>query len=224
MWRIMFRKYNSRSMFAHTDFAACVATFFLLSTTPVLAGDSTDGLKLRIGTGNPVAGKEKSLLCQGCHGEDGNSPTPESPKIAGQYAAYIQKQIRDYQSGIRQDPVMSEIAATVTNNQDLLDISAYFASQEPMKPATPISNPAGKARFMSGMGCISCHVADSKNTVPIDPLAPVLGGQYKDYLVKQIKAFKDRSRNNDKSGMMFFITSSMSDRDIEDVSEFASGL
>ena len=201
-----------------------LAIIFLFFATTAFAGDPNE-LKLRIGTGNPAAGKEKSLLCQGCHGEDGNSATANFPKLAGQYAAYIQKQVRDFQSGARTDPVMSEMAATVASNQDLLDISAYFASQKPMKADSPVANPAGEARFMTaGTGCVQCHVIGGKDTIPIDPLAPILSGQHKDYLVKQLKAFKDRSRTNEKSGMMSFIFGFMSDRDIEDVAEFASGL
>ncbi|MDO8413631.1 MAG: cytochrome c, partial [Gallionellaceae bacterium] len=109
-----------------------IATLFasLTTITAAYAGDSPEEIKQRVGTGNPVAGKEKSTMCQGCHGEDGNSAAPNFPKLAGQYALYIQKQIREFKSGVRKDPIMSDMAATITSEQDLLDISAYFASQK----------------------------------------------------------------------------------------------
>jgi cytochrome c553 len=58
--------------------------------------ESANSIKLRSGLGNPITGKEKSQLCQGCHGEDGNSTDPIIPKLAGQYANYIAKQLRNY--------------------------------------------------------------------------------------------------------------------------------
>lgn len=202
--------------------ALCIV---LLPATTAFAGDSADAIKLRIGAGNPVAGKDKSILCQGCHGEDGNSATADFPKLAGQYAVYIQKQIRDFQSGSRKDPVMSEMAATVASNQDLLDISAYFASQKPMKTDSPVLNPAGQDRYMkNGNGCVECHVPAGKGAGPGNPLIPLVGGQHKDYLVKQLKAFKSRARTNEASGMMAMILGFMSDQDIEDVASYVSGL
>jgi cytochrome c553 len=197
----------------------------LLSATTAFAGDSSDSLKLRIGAGDPVIGKTKSLLCQGCHGEDGNSATADFPKLAGQYAAYIQKQIRDFQAGARKDPIMSEMAVTVASEQDLLDISAYFASQVPMKGDRPVINQAGQDRFMkAGNGCVTCHEIGGKGAGPFNLLAPQVGGQHKDYLVKQLKAFKKGERNNEKSGMMNMILAFMSDADIEDVAGYTSGL
>ena len=55
--------------------------------------DSAESIKLRSGNGDPVAGMEKSQLCQGCHGEYGISNEPLIPKLAGQYGNYISKQI-----------------------------------------------------------------------------------------------------------------------------------
>lgn len=196
----------------------------LLYATLAFADDSPDDIKKRIGTGNPVAGKEKSALCQGCHGEYGISATADFPKLAGQYAAYIQKQIHDFQSGSREDPVMSGMAATVTDNQDLLDISAYFASQNQMKGDSPVNSPSGKILFTIGNGCVNCHGENGKGAGPGNPHAPVIGGQHKDYLIKQLKAFASGARNNEPSGMMGMIARSMSDSEIEDVASYVSGM
>ena len=197
----------------------------LFSATAAFAGDSADDIKKRIGTGDPVAGKEKSALCQGCHGEDGNSATADYPKLAGQYAAYIQKQVKNFKSGSRKDPVMSGMAETVTNEQDLLDIAAYFASQKQMKSAMPVINEAGRARFMdAGNGCGTCHGVNGKGLAPDKSQAPVIGGQHKDYLIKQLNNFKSGARTNDPGGMMGIVAGFMEDEEIENVASYISGL
>ncbi|MGC2047133.1 MAG: c-type cytochrome [Gallionella sp.] len=196
----------------------------LLYAMTAFAGDSPQDIKKRIGPGDPVAGKEKSALCQGCHGESGISATPDFPKLAGQYAAYIQKQIHDFQSGSRKDPVMSGMAATVTDNQDLLDISAYFASQKQMKGDSPVISKGGKERFLSDNGCVNCHGPNGKGAGPGNPHAPVIGGQHKDYLVKQLKDFRSGARTNEPSGMMALISGMMSDEEMEEIASYVSGM
>ncbi len=209
-------------MYFTATFATTCFSILLLSATACHADDSPESIKIRIGTGDPVAGKDKSAICQGCHGEDGNSAAPEYPKLAGQYAIFIQKQIRDFKSGKRKDPVMSEMAASVTEEQDLLDISAYFASQNQMTAAKRITNKNGKARFLeAGNSCINCHGEEGKGKSPKD--APVIGGQHREYIAKQLKAFKSGERSNDASGMMAIVASGMDDDQIEEVAIYVSG-
>ena len=210
-------------MFPVRIYLASILSLMLLSAT-TFAGDSPEDIKQRIGTGDPIAGKEKSALCQGCHGEDGNNATPDFPKLAGQYAVYIQKQINDFKSGLRKDPVMTDMAATITDPQDLLDISAYFASQKLMKGASPVINKSGMDRYTTGNGCGECHGADGKGFAPNNPSAPVIGGQHKDYLVKQLKDFKSGARKNESSGIMAMYAGMLSDAAIDDVASYASGL
>ena len=193
--------------------------------TVAFAGDGAEEIKQRMGAGNPVEGKEKSAMCQGCHGEDGNSAAPEYPKLAGQYAAYIQKQVNDFKSGARKDPVMSGMAATVASDQDLLDIAAYFASQKQMKSPAPVVNKAGEARFLDeGNGCGTCHGANGKGLAPGQSKYPVIGGQHKDYLIKQLKDFRMHARANDAGGVMGLVAGFMADEDIESVASYISGL
>lgn len=187
-------------------------------------GDDPAEVAQRIGTGDPVAGKFKSLLCQACHGKDGNPDTPDCPKLAGQYAVYIRKEIKDFQSGSRKDITMTDIAARLTNEQDLLDIAAYFASQNKMKGAVKLHSEAGRRRFMAGNGCETCHGKDGKGLAPNIPRAPVIGGQHKEYLVKQLKDFRSNARTNEASGMMGMIADLMSDAQMEEVATYESGL
>jgi cytochrome c553 len=120
---------------------------------------------------------------------------------------------------------MSDMAATVTNEQDLLDISAYFSSRAKMKGDVPVINENGRALFfVEGNGCINCHGVNGKGLASDNPAAPVIGGQHKDYLVKQMKDFRSGSRSNDPGNIMGWITSQLSDSDIEDVASYISGL
>ena len=206
-------------MFPARIHLASVLSLMLLSAT-TFAGDSPEDIKQRIGTGDPIAGKEKSALCQGCHGEDGNSPAPDFPKLAGLYAVYIQKQINDFKSGLRKDPVMTDMAATITDPKDLLDIAAYFASQPVMKGASAVVNNSGMARFNDSNGCGACHGANGKGNAS----APAIGGQHKEYIVKQLKDFKTGARRNEASGIMAMYSGMLSDAAMDEVASYAAGL
>ena len=75
------------------------------------------------------AGKKKAAeICAACHGPDGNSATGDFPRIAGQYADYLSKAMRDYKTGARQDPIMAGFAKPLTE-QEIENLSAYFAAQ-----------------------------------------------------------------------------------------------
>jgi len=89
--------------------------FFLISASPSLAGDATEG-------------KQKSAACAACHGADGNSATPDFPRIAGQQPDYIVHALSAYKSGARKDPIMGAMSAALSR-QDMEDLAAYFSSQ-----------------------------------------------------------------------------------------------
>jgi cytochrome c553 len=76
-----------------------------------------------------AAGKAKAdEVCKACHGADGNNPTPDFPKLGGQYPDYLAKALRDYKSGERKNPIMAGFAKTLSK-QDIENLSAYYASQ-----------------------------------------------------------------------------------------------
>jgi cytochrome c553 len=185
--------------------------------------------KLRIGAGDPVVGKTKAELCFGCHGEDGNSTDPQFPKLAGQYGSYIAKQVRNYQATTRSHLVMSGMAASVSD-EDLADIAAYFASQTMMRGDHPSSNKIGKNLFENDdlsrmmVRCNNCHGATGKGQNPGNPVYPVIGGQHKDYLLKQLIDFRKGSRNNSQGGVMNTTVSRLSDAELEALADYVSGL
>jgi cytochrome c553 len=92
-----------------------VAAIALLAT-PVEARDRVAG-----------AAKAKEV-CAACHGMDGNSPTPDYPKIGGQYEDYLAKALRDYKSGVRKNAIMAGFAGALTA-QDIANLAAHYASQ-----------------------------------------------------------------------------------------------
>ncbi|MBI5430549.1 MAG: cytochrome c4 [Nitrosomonadales bacterium] len=204
---------------------SAVLVIMLLTATAVFAADSASDIKLRMGKGDPVNGKIKVAMCRSCHGEDGNGTSADFPKLSGQYAEYIQKQLYDFRSGARKNPIMAAMAASIATEQDIVDLSAYFASLNKMSGDKPVANKAGEARFLSlANGCVSCHGDNGKGLAPDISHAPVIGGQYKEYLVRQMKSFRKGTRKNDPGGIMGTLTSEMTDEEIENVASYVSGL
>ncbi len=89
-------------------------------------------------SGDPEAGRQKSQLCQACHGPDGNGTgDAQYPRLAGQHADYLLKALRDYKSGARENAIMAGFVAPL-ESKDLEDLSAFYASQT--GPLTDLSN------------------------------------------------------------------------------------
>jgi cytochrome c553 len=82
--------------------------------------------------GNADAGKEKSAVCQACHGLDGKSVDPTYPNLAGQHEDYLQKALADYRAGRRTNAIMAGFAGPLTD-QDIKDLAAWYASQDGLK-------------------------------------------------------------------------------------------
>lgn len=80
--------------------------------------------------GDAEAGRAKAASCQACHGVDGNGiGDPQYPLLAGQYADYLAKTLRDYKTGVRKNAIMAGFAATLSD-EDIEDLAAWFASQQ----------------------------------------------------------------------------------------------
>lgn len=82
---------------------------------------------------NLEAGKEKAKPCAACHGADGNSATPDFPRLAGQHQDYLVKALNDYKTGARKNPIMAPQAAKLTT-RDMEDLAAYFSHQAGLTP------------------------------------------------------------------------------------------
>ena len=135
--------------------------------------------------GDPAAGQAKSAICAACHGMDGNSTVPTWPKLAGQHEKYMVRQVTLIKAGARMVPEMAGIVPGLSD-QDIEDISAFFASQvnnggvadESMIEVGERIYRAGNAE--SGVpACMACHGPAGEG----NPLAgyPALAGQHSVY-------------------------------------------
>lgn len=179
-------------------------------------------------SGNPAKGQAKAAACAGCHGADGNGGAdPTWPKLAGQDADYTAKQLADFKSGARKDPIMAGMAAPLSA-QDMKDIGAYYAGLKPRAGAARDAAlaKAGEKIYRGGnakMGvtaCTSCH-GPSGHGIP--PRYPRVSGQGAAYTAKQLLAFKTGARAND-GDTMTRIAFRMSEHEIKAVSEYMAGL
>ena len=197
--------------------------------TAVYASDTPEAIKLRIGKGNPVVGKAKSQLCQGCHGTTGVSVEEMVPSLAGQYSIYIDKEIRNFQVMERKHQIMNAMAAIISE-ADLPDIAAYFASQKQMKGNGKGDNPVGKNLFLKGdatrdiQACVTCHGENGKGLSPDVSVYPVIGGQHKAYLVQQLNNWRSGERANSPGNVMNKIAKPLTDAEIEAVASYLSSL
>jgi cytochrome c553 len=179
--------------------------------------------------GNADEGKNKSAVCAGCHGADGNSGiNPLWPKLAGQHPQYIEQQLKDFKAGKRSDPLMSPMVLPLSE-QDMADLAAYFSSQtKKVGTAAVDAVDAGEQIYRAGnaetgvAACMACHgPAGSGN-----PLAnfPALNGQGAEYVVKALKDFRAGTRTNSNAVMMQGVVARMTDEEMEAVAQYIQGL
>ena len=162
----------------------------------------------------------RAAICAACHGEGGSSAITTNPILAGQTARYLYLQLRDFQEGRRSDPQMSPMAAGLTRDE-MRELADYFAAQKP-KPQT-FKVDAEKARLGKLKAdetlCTMCHLGGFAGQNEI----PRVAGQHYDYTVKQLLAFKARSRTND-AGSMTSVANTLNDKDIDNLAHYLAGL
>lgn len=180
--------------------------------------------------GDAAAGKGKAAACGGCHGMDGNSLVPTFPKLAGQNEKYIVKQVADFKANTsRQDAMMIGMVAALSD-EDVADIGAYYASQK-LADAAPVDESKlalGREIYKGGNlqtgvpACQGCHGPTGAG----NPGAgyPQLGGQFADYTIKQLKAFKDGTRFNDDRKIMRMALERMTAEELNAVAQYIASL
>ncbi len=177
--------------------------------------------------GSANAGKAKSAQCAACHGADGNSPSPAFPKLAGQSADYIVKQLSDFKAGNRVNGIMAGQVAGLSKT-DMENLGVFYSIQKASKGTASREGLARKGERLYRGGnaktgvaaCMSCHGPSGKG---IPPKFPQVSGQYSAYSSAQLKAFKDNIRKNDDE-IMTKIAFFMSLEEIKAVSEYMAGL
>ena len=165
-------------------------------------------------------------VCVACHAADGNSTVPLQPSLAAQHPEYTYKQLVEFKSGVRKDPIMQGFAAMLTED-DARNIAGWLATQK-AKPGfakEPALVMQGERIFRGGIpdrripACAGCH---SPNGAGIPSQYPRLSGQHTDYTVKQMVAFRDGTRAN--NAVMQGVAAKMNDREIKAVSDYIAGL
>ena len=174
------------------------------------------------------AGKAKTALCLGCHGADGNSMNVIWPRLAGQHASYLVKQLRDFKAGKRVDPTMQGMVAALTD-EDMVNIAAFYETQKPTAAKFDESLVAeGENIYRGGItetavaACMGCHSPSGDGNGPAK--YPSLKSQHPEYLVAQLQKFKDGSRANDAGKMMRSVANRMSDGEMKAVSAYIAGM
>jgi cytochrome c553 len=178
--------------------------------------------------GDPENGKTLTQTCAACHSVDGNSVNPVWPKLAGQHASYIVKQLNDFKKGNRVNAQMTAMVASLSE-QDMQDLGAYFASQKTTSgSAKPELIETGQLIYRAGdyttgvPACMACHGPNGAGNPTA--LYPALAGQHAEYTATQLKMFKAEERSNDPNNMMRTITGPMTNLQIEAVSQYIQGL
>ena len=176
---------------------------------------------------DPAKGKVLAeQVCAACHGADGNSVAAANPSLAGQHADYIVKQLTEFKSGARKNPIMMGMAAPLSP-EDMKNVGAYFSEQKikPRDAADKKLLPEGQKIFKGGVAstkipaCMACH---GPNGAGIPAQYPRLGGQHAGYIVAQMTAFRSGERANNT--VMRDIALKMTDAQIKAVAEYISGL
>jgi cytochrome c553 len=166
------------------------------------------------------AGRRKAEVCAACHGPGGNSTNPVNPSLAGQPAQFISMELYQFREGNRKDPQMTPMAANLSN-ADMNDLAAFFAAQKPAPPShkTAPENAATAPKLTQQFNCVQCHGPRLLGQQHI----PRIAGQQYDYLRTQLRAFKAQKRA-DIDGNMSAATEPLTDKDIETLADYLSGL
>ncbi len=171
--------------------------------------------------------------CAACHGTDGNSALVEYPKLAGQHAAYLYKQLVEFKSWDgappkRENAIMNAMVATLTK-EEMKALAEYFSKQKPAEGAA--KNQAtlelGQKIWRAGIAskgvpaCAACH-GPAGSGIPVQ--YPALKGQHAEYTLAQLKAFRERQRANDPEEMMRMTANALTDYEMAAVADYIAGL
>jgi cytochrome c553 len=164
--------------------------------------------------------------CVACHGAAGNSGIPQNPKLAGQHAAYLKKQLHDFQGPNRNNAVMTMIAKALSED-DISNLSAYLAAQKPAPGSAKNKDTVqwGKKIYRAGIAeknvpaCAGCH---SPSGAGIPAQYPRVAGQHQDYAVAQLANFRTGARTN--SAQMTAVGKRLTDDEMKAVADYIAGL
>jgi cytochrome c553 len=180
--------------------------------------------------GNPsVNGKTiAQQVCSACHGADGNSTSPEYPRLAGQQPEYLIAQIKGFNQHTRTDRLAQEVMAGMSRDLtevQLSEMAVYFSRQKVKNDtAKRDASDTGKSIYQKGLpeaGVVPCMVCHGVNAEG-NSIFPRLAGQHQPYLVKQLHVFRD---THGRPGTpMADVSKSITDADIQHLADYLSSL
>jgi cytochrome c553 len=206
----------------HRLFVAVVVLGLVLSTRVAAAPSSyvawtTETVAL-ISNADAERGRQLAFGCVACHGTAGLSESPAYPRIAGQDARYLYKQLHDFKDKTRNNPQMNGIAASLSE-QEMADIAAYYAALSGPVPDRGGGDPVAENLARRGHGsrmvpaCMGCHGSGGKGNAGYYGM-PVLAGQKAVYLSIALRLYKTGDRANDVYSVMRAIAGNLTDDEI----------
>ncbi len=195
-------------------FGRIAALVLMLSPMAAQAGDAAKAITL------------SANLCASCHGEDGNSLVPLFPKLAGQQAVYLLRELKDYKSGKRVSEVMGPIVAGLSED-DLANLAAFYASQKTAPGSVTEASllPVGKTLYLKGNAkvgiptCESCHEEDGTGGGKF----PRVAGQNVEYTLEQFRLYAAGKRTNG-ARVMQAIAERMTEQETRAVAEYMASM
>lgn len=174
-----------------------------------------------------AARKIADRVCASCHGIDGNAVQPAVPKLAGLQSRYLVKQMKDYVAGLRRNDSATPCGPGLSPD-DIDALASYFSDQKvtPGKAGDAALAIEGKNVYelgnsVSGVDdCQECHKPDGRGS----GLYPKVSGQPVAYTLKQMRAFKNRMRSNDKNEVMHEVAENMTEQEMRTVAEYMAGM
>jgi cytochrome c553 len=162
-------------------------------------GEKMEALDLK---GDAVNGEDAYEICSACHLPSGaGRPDGTFPQLAGQHSTVLIKQIADIRSRLRDNPIMYPFAVTLTDPQELADVSAYIETLE-----IPTNNGKGPGtnlelgKTLYDKHCVICHGNQGEGDAK--KFYPVLAGQHYKYMLRQIEDIAEGRRRNANPDMV----------------------
>jgi cytochrome c553 len=181
--------------------------------------------------GNPAAGKARAEAagCFACHGVDGVATADglatdkNDPNLAAQPDLYLQFQLVFFRKGVRKNEVMNAMAEQLSDD-DLRNVSAYFASlPPPSPPAPPDTAPQDTelgSKVAQAIHCTNCH---GDHFEGVDNIAR-LAGQREDYVYEALRDFKSGARTSTGAAGMAEVVYPLGDLEMKALAHYVSGL
>lgn len=214
--------------------AAVVAVVLAALSAPLAGGPSSqvawtlDTVRL-VKSGDAKKGQTLHGDCSGCHGETGDTETPDVPNLGGQDRFYVFKQLQDYKRKSRESPIMGEASATLSD-RDMADLAAFYAAQKPAHAAGGERRPPRAVSDLVSLGdgtrlipaCDACHGRWGEGNPGFYGM-PGLRNQKEVDLAYQLTTFRSGERGNDVYRVMRDISKRLTDDEIASLAAYYAG-